>query len=339
MGDDGNGTDMNGFFGADTVALRDYAQRVQTGSGRLLELRSGLAAQIGSVEWIGADAETFRNDFSSRVSALFDQVGGELERRRADLDTLTDEELMALDGIEHDPLTPTPWVSGSAEGEDARALVTAAAMRSMISRGIVSSTAVLDPRRYEDGSKEQARVVAVPALQGTMVLRRTADAVLIAERQTERGTAYGYFYLFHVEGGVRVLWETFDATGFHLFFLLEGETLPEQLRAFIDPVSGAGEADGDVDEMPVAAFSTSAAAKRLAEARAVTTVLVLDRQDAAGSTSFTLFSTPDALELMEADGEGEAALQRVGVISSATFTALVEDLVAGTRPGDADAQK
>ena len=76
-------------------------------------------------------------------------------------------------------------------------------MRSMISRGIVSSTAVLDPRRYEDGSQEQARMVAVPALQGTMVLRRTADAVLIAERQTERGTAYGYFYLFHVDGGVR----------------------------------------------------------------------------------------------------------------------------------------
>ena len=41
----------------------------------------------------------------------------------------------------------------------------------------------------------------------------------------------------------------------------------------------------------------------------------------------------------ETDGDGEAALQRVGVISSATFTALVEDLVAGTRPGDADAQK
>ena len=214
MGDDGNGTDLNGFFGADTVALRDYAQRVQTGSGRLLELRSGLAAQIGSVDWIGPDAETFRNDFSSRVSALFDQVGGELG-----------------------------------------------------------------------------------------------------------------------------LWEAFDAIGFHLFFLLEGETLPEQLQAFIDPVSGAGEADGDVDEIPVAAFSTSAAAKRLGEARAVTTVLVLDRQDAAGPTSFTLFSTPDALKLMETDGEGEAALQRVGVISSATFTALVEGLVAGTRPGDADAQK
>ena len=256
-----------------------------------------------------------------------------LEQPVTEIVTLTDEELMALDGIEHDPLTPTPWVSGNAEGEDARALVTAAAMRSMISRGIVSSTAVLDPRRYEDGSQEQARMVAVPALQGTMVLRRTADAVLIAERQTERGTAYGYFYLFHVDGGVRVLWETFDATGFHLFFLLEGETLPEQLRAFVDPVDGAGEADGEIDEVAAASFAASAPATRLAEARAVTTVLVLDREDTAGPTAFTLFATPDALELMETDGEGEAAIQRVGAISAATLTSLVEELIAGTRPG------
>ncbi|AXK46145.1 hypothetical protein [Brachybacterium saurashtrense] len=256
-----------------------------------------------------------------------------LEQPVTEVVTLTDEELMALDGIEQEPLTPTPWVSGSAEDEDSRALVAAAAMRSMISRGIVSSAAVLDPRRYEDGSQEQARIVAVPALQGTMVLRRTADAVLIAERQTERGTAYGYFYLFHVDGGVRVLWEAFDATGFHLFFLLEGGTLPEQLRAFVDPVAGAGEVEGEVEEVPAASFATSAVAQRLADARAVTTVLVLDREDTAGPTAFTLFSTPDALELMETDGEGEAAIQRVGAVSAATLEGLIEELVAGTRPG------
>ncbi|QNN82226.1 hypothetical protein H3H54_14165 [Brachybacterium sp. Z12] len=253
--------------------------------------------------------------------------------------TLTDEELLALDGLERDSLTPTPWVTESAAGPDARALVTAAAMRSMISRGIVTSSTVLDPRRYEEGSQEPARMVAVPALQGTAVLRRTSDAVLIAERKTERGTAYSYFYLFHVEGGVRVLWEAFDAAGFHLFFLLDGATLPEQLLAFVDPVSGAGEDDGDADEVPSAAFATSAAAARLAEARAVTTVLVLHREDTEGPTAFTLFSTPDALELMETDGEGEAAVQRVGAVSTATLTALVEDLITGTRPDAADAQQ
>ena len=91
---------MNGFFGADTGALRDYAQRVQTGSGRLLELRSSLATQVGSVEWIGPDADAFRSDFSSRISALFDQIGGDLDRRRADLETHAEEqdEASGVDG-------------------------------------------------------------------------------------------------------------------------------------------------------------------------------------------------------------------------------------------------
>lgn len=83
---------MSGFFGADTEALRDYAQRVQTGSGRLLELRDGLASQVTSVEWVGPDAEAFRNDFAGRISSLIDQVGNELVRRRTDLDTHAEEQ-------------------------------------------------------------------------------------------------------------------------------------------------------------------------------------------------------------------------------------------------------
>lgn len=77
---------MSGFFGADTATLRDYAQRVQADTGRLLELRDGLSAQIASVTWTGPDADAFRDDFAGRVSALFDRVGGDLDRRRADLD-------------------------------------------------------------------------------------------------------------------------------------------------------------------------------------------------------------------------------------------------------------
>lgn len=244
--------------------------------------------------------------------------------------SLTDEELLALDGIEHDPLTPTPWLERAARGEEDRALATAAAMRSMIARGIVTSSAVLDPRRYEDGSTAQAQVVAVPELQGTVVLRRTSDAVLIAERRTARGTAYGYFHLFHLEDGVRVLWEAFDDDGVHLFFLLAGETLPAQLLAFVDPIDGAADDDGEVEEVPVAQFPTSPAAARLAEARAVTTVLVLARGSDADPTAFTLFSTPDGLELMETEGEGEAALQRVGRLSRDSVLSLVEELVAAT---------
>jgi len=246
--------------------------------------------------------------------------------------SLTDEELMALDGIEQEPLTPIPWIESATHTPEDRSLVAAAAMRSMIARGIVTSSAVLDPRRYEDGSTQQARVVAIPELQGTVVLRRTSDAVLIAERRTERGTSYGYFHLFHLEDQVRVLWEAFDETGVHLFFLLEGSTLPAQLLAFVDPIDGAGDNDGDIEEIPSAEFSTSAAAARLAEARAVTTVLVLARESDADPTAFTLFSTPDGVVLMETDGQEDTAVQRVGKLSRDSVHALVEELVAATGP-------
>lgn len=83
---------MSGFFGADTEALRDYAQRVQTGSGRLVELRDGLSSQLASVAWVGPDADAFRDDFAGRVSALFDQVGSDLQRRRTELATHAEEQ-------------------------------------------------------------------------------------------------------------------------------------------------------------------------------------------------------------------------------------------------------
>lgn len=247
--------------------------------------------------------------------------------------TLTEEELTALDGLQHDALTPTPWLDETAPERADRALAAGAAMRSMMARGIIASTAVLDPRRYEEGSQEQARMVAIPELQGVAVLRRTSDAVLIAERRTERGIAYGYFFVFHLEDSVRVLWEAFDETGFHLFFLLDGSVLAEQLIAFLDPIDAIGAADGEVEEIPSARFGDSAAAARLASARAVTSVLVLDRA-LEEPTGFTLLATPEAVELMETDGEGDRAVQRVGAVSRQTLTGLLEELLAATAPAD-----
>ncbi len=83
---------MSGFFGADTEALRAYAGRVHTGSGRLTELRESLSAQITSLQWVGPDADAFRADFSGRLSGLFAQARHDLERRRADLETHAEEQ-------------------------------------------------------------------------------------------------------------------------------------------------------------------------------------------------------------------------------------------------------
>lgn len=55
---------MNSFYGADTEALRDYAGRVLGGSSRLQQLREELAGTVTSVEWVGSDADAFRDDFT-----------------------------------------------------------------------------------------------------------------------------------------------------------------------------------------------------------------------------------------------------------------------------------
>jgi len=83
---------MNSFYGADTEALRDYAGRVLGGSSRLQQLREELAGTVTSVEWVGSDADAFRDDFTGRISALFDKVGGDLESRRTELDTHAEEQ-------------------------------------------------------------------------------------------------------------------------------------------------------------------------------------------------------------------------------------------------------
>ena len=267
-------------------------------------------------------------DIQVATDLLMQPLDGEVK----EIVTLTDEELMALDGFQNDPLTPTPWVAESARGEESRALVTATAMRSMIARGIVTSAVVNDPRRDDAAGEEQASMVAVPELQGTAVLRRTSDAVIIAERRTERGTAYGYFYLFHMDGEVRVLWEVFDATGFHLFFLMDGAALPEQFIAFIDPAEGIGETDEEPVEVPASEFGSSPTAARLAESRAMTTILVLEREGAQEPTAFTLFSGGSRVALMEEAGEGEDAVRRVGTVSRSTLEALLQDVVAATAP-------
>lgn len=76
---------MSDFFGADTAALRDHAERVRAGSGRLADLRAQLASRVHSVEWVGPDAEAFRDEFTGRVSGLFARAAEELDSQHAQL--------------------------------------------------------------------------------------------------------------------------------------------------------------------------------------------------------------------------------------------------------------
>lgn len=237
--------------------------------------------------------------------------------------TISDEELLAIEGIQHRQLIPLPWATKNLRTEEERAIAAATATRSLIARGLVRSEKVKDPMKVDEPAP---RNEIAPALRGTIVARRIAEQVLVAERTTSEGTATAIFSVFDLSEGRRVLWEVFDDQGMHDFFVMEGPTLPEQLILFADPTSGIADEDGEPVEIPAVEFPTSEKAESLKGARAVTSV-VLRARDEEAAVQFNLFGLLDRTELMETEGAGDAGIVRIAPISKAGLLSLVAALL------------
>lgn len=247
-----------------------------------------------------------------------------LQEEVTELATLTDEELRAVDGFAVEPTTPLPWLEKNAATTAQQQLATAVAMRSLMARGLVVSSALTEPWKYEDGSREPMTFETVPELRAVAVLRRTPDRVLLAERRTEQGTTRAFFYVFELEEERRILLEVFDQTGFHLFYLLRGADLLAQFLLVVDPKGVVGDEDSEPVEVPAAQFSESETAQRLAAARAMSQILVME-MGSAEAEAFTILALPDHLELLESDEE--QAVTRVGAISRESLGDLLDQLL------------
>lgn len=257
----------------------------------------------------------------------------ELEEPATLIVSLSDEELLAIEGIQHRQLVPLPWAEKNLRTDEERAIATATATRSLIARGLVTMDSVKDPRLADEpgpGNK------IAPALRGTVVARRTSDWVVIAERTTSQGRASGMFYIFDIEGSRRVLFEVFDEQGMHLFYLLDFKDFAEQFWLWIDPAREIGAEDGEPEEFTAAAFATSERSELLAQSRAATAVVVRGREE-SGPVQFSLFARPGAVELLEADGDGENAVQRIAPISRESLDALLLSLLEPAGDAAADA--
>lgn len=88
---------MSGFYGADTEQLRGFGDLLGTTTGRLSELAAQLSSQVSAVEWVGPDADAFRDDYSGRVSGLFHSAEGILDRFRREAGDHADEQDEASD--------------------------------------------------------------------------------------------------------------------------------------------------------------------------------------------------------------------------------------------------
>lgn len=239
--------------------------------------------------------------------------------------TLSDEELLAIEGIQYRQLTPLPWADENLRTPEERAVAVATATRGLIARGLVTTTKIKDPRLADEPGPEDE---IAPALRGTVVARRNPDWVIAAERTTTQGRALGTFYVFDLEAERRAIFEVYDDMGMHLFFALSLESLGEQFWLWVDPAREAGDIDGDPEEFPAGEFSSTERGAGLGQARAATAVMVRGReQEVADAATFTLFAQPGQLDLMESDQSGQDAVVRIAPITQESLGELVLSLI------------
>ena len=73
------------FYGADTAQLMDMGQRMRVSMMTLQDIQRQIVQSVTTVEWTGPDAETFRGDASSRVTAPISTAIEDLGRRAEEL--------------------------------------------------------------------------------------------------------------------------------------------------------------------------------------------------------------------------------------------------------------
>lgn len=141
---------------------------------------------------------------------------------------LTDEEVVILDGLQHEQLVPTPWLDRQ-EGLDLT-VAGRVALRSLLAREMAI------PEEQADGT---TKVRAHPGITGALVLRRAARAIVSLERTTSQGKEWVFAYLHEEDGVAAVLEEEISESGQHGFAVYHRELLGERLQKFLDPTSAA----------------------------------------------------------------------------------------------------
>lgn len=173
------------------------------------------------------------------------------------LPTLTDEEIVGLDGVQHEQIVALPWLSSQ---ETSKEVLCAVALRGLLAKELVY------PVIFE-GETEPSRLHAVEEITGALTLRRSGDTVVSVERTVSTGRRWLYAYV-HVEG---VLLEEVDDGGLHGFTVITRDQLPGRLAGFVDPEqSAASDTPGTV--YSEADFEARAPIE-LADARAASNVV------------------------------------------------------------------
>ena len=210
--------------------------------------------------------------------------------RVEDVAVLTDEELMALEGVATSQMTAMPYVEEHADEDDARVPLARTAMRSLMARRLVVSEIEASAGEDRPLSDEKLQsVTAEPRITGALVLRRTSRILVWFEREVPTQIHRLYYYP-HVDGVV--LEEEVTADGVHLFTIMPQSEVATSVRHLVDQLEVGGQ-DGPATTVAASAVEDDPEmGPRLADTRALTVGTMISRtSDIAKRVLFHLTSS------------------------------------------------
>ncbi|WP_144663394.1 hypothetical protein [Paenarthrobacter nicotinovorans] len=228
-----------------------------------------------TMKWTQRDVEA-----AAKVLASASAIG-------APLPTLTDEEVVALDGVQHEQLVALPWLSTQDTNKE---VLCAVALRGLLAKELVY------PVVFE-GEKEPSRLHATDEITGALTLRRSGKNVVSVERTVSTGRRWLYGYV-HDEG---VLLEEVDEGGLHGFTVVTRDQLVPRLAEFVDPEQAAAR-DTDPAVYSEAEFEAHAATA-LADTQAASNVVAFN-SDTNEFPTVTVYTGPSGVHVLTPRVEG-----------------------------------
>lgn len=226
------------------------------------------------------------------------------------LPTLTDEAIVALDGIDREQMTALPWLDEHAEQKE---LACNVALRGLLTSG-AAFPLVLGTDLQPSG------LAANEEITGVMALRRTGERIITAQLKKDDGTVWLYGY---VHGGV-VLEELVDGTGSHTFMLAARADFPTHVMELAN-AAGLASADGDTLSFTLEGFQQQAGTV-LAGALGVTSITGVSLEEETFA-NYTLYSTAEQLLSLTSRADGGDVQLELAPVAAATARQAVAELV------------
>lgn len=235
---------------------------------------------------------------------------------------LTDEEIMALDGLSALEILGSPYLSQDAVDAETSA---ASALRSLVARGMVRTGSA---QREEEGEAvsggadpSQRPVQLDRRLAGVVTLRRIPEAMVTSERTLEGGTTTLAHYFFPRSG---VLEEYITVDGFHHFSVPHLDAVAARIQRFADPFEVA-DSDGEPQSM---ALQEAVASFDVDDTRALTVLTAVADEGGRRATIAATSAQVQVLDNGALDSEpSPTRAVQISAVSPETLLAVIDTML------------